>query len=160
MNRRPAAAQLAVHLPGTLGALHRDGELGREVSIQAARFDVRLHVGRDSEDEGAIGSFPRRTGLIGKTRQFQPHVAVDGVRVDAPAGLEDFDIAVYGVQVFYRVYAGDAQRAVHGADMLDARAVRNVDGVINGNFNAFVLRVAGGDGNRVRLGVHFDGNTL
>ena len=44
--------------------------------------------------------------------------------------------------------------------MLHARAVRNVDGVVDRYFHAFILRVARGDGDGVRLGVHLDGNTV
>ncbi len=93
-------------------------------------------------------------------RQLQAHIAVGGVRMNAPAGLKDFDVAIHGVQVFHGFDSGNAQRAVHRADMLDAGAVRNMDGVIHGYFHALVLRIASGDGDDVRLGVNVDGNTL
>jgi hypothetical protein len=70
MNRSAAVAQFAVHLPGTLVTLHRDGEFGREISIQAASFDIRLHVGWHSENERTIRSFCEGAGLVGKMRQL------------------------------------------------------------------------------------------
>src|ERR1700686_5089468 len=93
-------------------------------------------------------------------RQLQMHVAVGGMRMNVSAGLEDFDITVYRVQVFHGFNARNAQRAVHRADMLDARAVRNVDGVFHRYFHALVLRIASGDRDGVRLGVNLDGNTF
>ncbi len=153
-------AQFPMHFPGTLGTLHRDREFGKEVSIQAASFDIRLHVGRHGENERTVRRFGEGAGLDRKMCQLQVHVAVGGVRMDASARFKHFDIAVHGVQVFHGFDPGDAQRAVHRADMLDARPVRNVDGVFHRHFHALVLRVASGDRDGVRLGVNLDRNTI
>jgi len=63
------------------------------------------------------------------------------------------------VQVFDGFDAGDAQRPVTVRCVQRARRA-NVDGVINRYFHAFVLRVARGDGDGVRLGIDLNGNTL
>src|SRR6266478_3663630 len=125
MYRSAAMAQFAVHLPGTLRTLHRYGKFGIKVAIQAAGVDIRLHVGRHGEDEGAVRGFSAGAGLVLKMRQLQVHVAVGSVRMNAPAGLEHFNIAVHSVQVFHGFDARNAQRAVHRADMLDPRPARN-----------------------------------
>ncbi len=153
-------SQFAMHLPGPLGTLHRNRQFGKEVSIQAASFDVRLHVGRHGQNQRAVRRFSGGAGLLRKTRQLQVDVAVGSVRMDAPAGLKHFDITVYRVQIFHGFNAGNAQRAVHRADMLDARTVRNVDGILHRYFHALVLWIASGDGDGVRLGVNLDGNTF
>src|SRR5258708_40126533 len=64
------------------------------------------------------------------------------------------------MQVFHVFHARDAQRSVHRADVLYTRAMWNVDGVIDRHLHTFILRISRNDGNRVRLGVNFDGNTL
>src|SRR5713101_8606230 len=160
MDRSAAAAQFAVYLPGTLGALHGYREFGIKVAIQAASVDVRLHFGWHCEDQGTVCGFRESADLVLKTRQFQVHIAVGAVRVDASAGFKHFDVAVHGVQVFHGFDAGNAQRAVHRADVLDAGAVRNMDGVIHGHFHALVLRIARGDCEGVRPGVNLDGNKV
>src|SRR5712692_5285543 len=160
MNRSAAAAQSAMHFPGTLAALHRYWEFGREVSIQTASFDIRLHVGWHGEDEGTVCGFRCGAGFVWKMRQLQVHIAVGGVGMNVSAGLKDFDVAVHGVQVFHGFDAGNAQRAVHRADVLDAGAVRNMDSVIHGHFHALVLRIARGDCEGVRPGVNLDGNKV
>ncbi len=97
MNGSAAAPQFAVHFPGTLGAFHGDREFGIEVSIQAPSFHVCLHVGWHGKDQGTVGSFRCGPGLVLQMRQLQVHIAIGGVRMDAPAGLEHFNIAVHGV---------------------------------------------------------------
>src|SRR5260370_12146170 len=160
MDRSATAAQSAMHFSGTLATLHRYWEFGREVSIQAASFDIRLHVGGHGEDEGTVCGFRCHARLARKMRQLQVHMSVGGVCMNVSAGLKDFDVAVQGVQVFHGFDAGNAQRAVHRADVLDVGAVRNMDGVIHGHFHALVLRIASGDQDGVRPGVNLDGNTL
>src|SRR5229473_4693308 len=160
MYRSAAMAQFAVHLPGTLRTLHRYGKFGIKVAIQAAGVDIRLHVGRQGEDEGAVRGFSAGAGLVLKMRQLQVHVAVGSVRMNAPAGLEHFNIAVHSVQVFHGFDARNAQRAVHRADMLDPRPARNVNGVFHRHFHALVLWIAGSDRDGVRLGINLDGDTL
>src|SRR5467141_364335 len=160
MNRSASLPQFAMHLPGPRGTLQRNREFGKEVSIQAASFDIRLQVGRHGQNQRAVRRFNGSAGLFRKPRQLQMDVAVGGVRMDAPAGLKHFDITVYRVQVFHGFNAGNAQRAVHRADMLDARAVRNVDGVFHRYFHALVLRIASGDRDGVRLDGNLDGNTF
>src|SRR6266576_2161985 len=140
MNRSAAAPQFAMYLPGPLGTLHRNGEFGKEVSIEAASFDIRLQVGRHGQYQRAVRRFSGGAGLVRKTRQLQVDVAVGGVRMNAPASFKHFDITVYRAQVFHGFNTGNAQRTVHRADMLDARAVRNVDGVFPRYSPAPVLR--------------------
>src|SRR6266705_3414724 len=131
-----------------------------KISIQAASFDVRLHIGWHSKDQRAVGGLRSGASFVGKVRQLQVHIAVGGVRVNGSSSLEYFDVAIHGVQVFHVFDAGNSQRSIHRADVFDARAVRNVDGVIDRHLHTFILRIARSDGDRVRLGVNFDGNTL
>ena len=136
------------------------GKLGEKVSVQTAGLEIGLGVGRHGEDEGTIRGFGGRAGFFLEPRQLEADVAVGGVRVNASAGFEDFDVAIHGVQIFHGLDARDAQGAVHGAEMLDAGAVRNVDGVDDGHFDAFVLRVARGDGDGAGLGVYINGDAI
>src|SRR5260370_17845360 len=131
-----------------------------KVSIQAARLDIRLHIGWHGKDERAVCSLRTGADLVGEMRQLQMHIVVVGERVKGSSSLEYFDVAVHGVQVFHVFDAGNAQRSIHRADVLDARTVRNVDGVIDHHLHTLILRIARSDGNRVRFGVNFDGNTL
>src|SRR6267378_3009857 len=160
MNRSAAVPQFAMHLPGPLGTLHHNRELGKEVSIQAASFDIRLQVGRHGQYQRAVRRFSGCAGLVRKMRQLQVDVPVGGVSMNAPASFKHFDITVYRVQVFHGFNTGNAQRTVHRADMLEARAVRNVDGIFHRYFHALVLRIASGDRDGVRLGLNLDGNTF
>src|SRR6267154_2382137 len=160
MHRRPTTAQFAMYFARSLGTLHRHGQFRMKISVQAASFDIRLHIGRHGKDERAVGSLRGGADLVGKMRQLQVHIAVGGVRVNGSAGLKYLDIAIHGVQVFHVFDARNAQRSIYRADVLDTRAMRNVDGVIDRHLHTFILRIARSDGDRVWLGVNFDGNTL
>src|SRR5207245_418539 len=69
---------------------------------------------------------------------------------------EDIDVAIDGVQLLDVVHAGDAQRAVYGADMLEVNSVRNVNHVFDVDFHAFILRVMRDHGDPTGLGVDLD----
>jgi hypothetical protein len=89
-------------------------------------------------------------------RQLDAHVSIGGVSANIAAGLEYFDVSVHGVQVFYVIQAGDAQSAVDRADVFDVHAVRNMNGVFDSNFHAFVLGVVRGDRHGIRTRAHLN----
>src|SRR5260370_22253578 len=64
------------------------------------------------------------------------------------------------MKVLYGINAGNAESAVHRADMFDARAARNLNRVLPPHFHTIVLRIASGDRDGVRPDVDLDGNPL
>src|SRR5690242_9982482 len=79
---------------------------------------------------------------------------------DVSASFEDLNVSIHGVQVFHIFQTGDAQRAVHRADVLDASAMRNANRIFNRDLHAFVLRIPRGDRYRIRARVDFNRNAL
>src|SRR5215470_5743261 len=88
------------------------------------------------------------------------NVAVGGVGVNVAVGFIDFDVSIHGTQLVDLAYSSNSQRAVRRAQVFDFRPMRNVDGVLDRNFDAFVLRVAGHDGDTVGLGLHVNRDAL
>jgi len=75
-----------------------------------------------------------------------------------PPASSTSNVAVDGVQVLDGFHAGDTQGSVHRADMLDVRAMRDVDSVFHGDFHAFVLWIARRNGNGIRFRFDVDGD--
>src|SRR5690348_3048673 len=80
--------------------------------------------------------------------------------MDAASAAIHFDVAVDGMEIVQVGHAGDAQRAVYGAHVPDVRSPGNVNGVFDGDFNAFVLRITRGNSDRPGFGVHIDRNAV
>src|SRR5208282_3293191 len=70
--------------------------------------------------------------------------------------FKDLNVAIDGVQISDGIEILHAQGAIHGIDVLDQSAARDVNGIFHGHFHTLFLRVAGGNGEGV--GARFDVN--
>src|ERR1051325_1703768 len=85
-------------------------------------------------------------------RQFKMNISVRGVGVDTATAIVNFDIAVDRAEIIHRIKPSNDDRAVNCADMLDVSGMRHVDDVLDRDFDAFILRVTCGNGDRLWLG--------
>src|SRR5207253_595016 len=71
-----------------------------------------------------------------------------------------FDVAVHRVKIVDRVDSDHGDRAVYRADVFHVRSARNADKILDGDLNAFVLRVMRRHGDRTSLGGDIDRDAI
>jgi len=127
MNRHSTFSQFAVRFARVLRTLQRHRQFGGKAAVQAACFQVGLRVRGNRQQDRAVGGLRHRAVFVLQMKEFQVHIAVGGVCMHRASTVVDLDVAVHGAQILYRFDAGDAQCAIHRAQVLDVRTARHAE---------------------------------
>src|SRR5579864_1868477 len=114
-----------------------------ELAIHAQDFQICLCVAGEAEYHGAVHGFEIHRRSVEHFVQFEAQISVGGLRAKPAGAVQNLHIPVDRTQITTTVNATYQHTLVDGTDAAQEHAIRNVDVILDGDFDTLTYWISG-----------------